>query len=120
MVKVVARNLWPWLAMAALTTAPAQAAEIYGDCRAAVWSSSRFLDDRTTVYPVTCSVDYRPAFGEHLSFGLSARGGYADAWDNTTTSTRTREAYADLSLENWQLRVGRQIIAWGRADRINP
>ena len=31
-----------------------------------------------------------------------------------------REAYLDLSHGPLDLRIGKQIIAWGRADRINP
>lgn len=31
-----------------------------------------------------------------------------------------REAYADLFLGDFDLRAGQQIIAWGRADGINP
>lgn len=31
-----------------------------------------------------------------------------------------REAYADLYLGDFDLRAGQQIIAWGRADGINP
>jgi hypothetical protein len=31
-----------------------------------------------------------------------------------------REAYADLSLGNFDLRIGQQVISWGRADGINP
>ncbi len=31
-----------------------------------------------------------------------------------------REAYADLYLGDFELRTGQQVIAWGRADGINP
>lgn len=31
-----------------------------------------------------------------------------------------RQAYVELPRGDWQWRVGRQIHAWGRADRINP
>jgi hypothetical protein len=33
---------------------------------------------------------------------------------------RVREAYASLYGEDWSLRAGRQIVIWGRADRLNP
>jgi hypothetical protein len=31
-----------------------------------------------------------------------------------------REAWASWQNDNWEVKVGRQIIVWGRADRINP
>lgn len=31
-----------------------------------------------------------------------------------------REAFIDISTENFDLRAGRQIIAWGRTDAVNP
>jgi hypothetical protein len=31
-----------------------------------------------------------------------------------------REGYVEIARERWELRAGRQIIVWGRADEINP
>ncbi len=31
-----------------------------------------------------------------------------------------REAYAQTALDNFDVRVGRQITVWGRADKVNP
>lgn len=31
-----------------------------------------------------------------------------------------REGYIDISTENFDIRAGRQIIAWGRTDAVNP
>jgi hypothetical protein len=52
---------------------------------------------------------------------------YAEGWarsDNvfhgSNMKYRVREAYGDLTLGPVDLRLGRQIIVWGRADRINP
>ncbi len=36
------------------------------------------------------------------------------------TETDLLEAYAEIDLERFNLRVGQQIILWGRADGINP
>jgi hypothetical protein len=51
----------------------------------------------------------------------------ADGWlmnDNLfqagSTSALLREGYLDLRFGALDLRVGQQIIAWGRADRLNP
>jgi hypothetical protein len=34
------------------------------------------------------------------------------------TGTELREAYFDYSSDNWDLRIGRQIIIWGKADGV--
>ncbi|MDO4721769.1 hypothetical protein [Porphyromonas circumdentaria] len=44
-------------------------------------------------------------------------------FNHTTESVQIREAYIDLYgflLKNLDLRIGRQRIAWGTADRLNP
>ena len=33
---------------------------------------------------------------------------------------RLREAFVDLYLDNWDLRLGKQRIAWGATDWVNP
>jgi hypothetical protein len=43
-----------------------------------------------------------------------------DLFREQATAGKLREAYLDLRLGPVDLRIGRQIIAWGRADRINP
>jgi hypothetical protein len=46
------------------------------------------------------------------------RSGYE--YNEQINQFQLREAYADLYLGNFDLRAGQQIIAWGRADGINP
>lgn len=46
------------------------------------------------------------------------RSGYE--YNNQINQFQVREAYADLFLGDFDLRAGQQIIAWGRADGINP
>jgi hypothetical protein len=46
------------------------------------------------------------------------RSGYE--YDEQIQQFQLREAYADLYLGDFDLRAGQQIIAWGRADGINP
>ncbi len=51
---------------------------------------------------------------------------YAEGWaghraDGRTDHAVLREAYVHVDLsDRFELRAGRQIIAWGRADRLNP
>jgi hypothetical protein len=46
------------------------------------------------------------------------RGGYE--YGSTIIRPELREFYADVSLGKLDLRIGHQIIAWGRADGFNP
>ncbi len=46
------------------------------------------------------------------------RSGYE--YNEQINQFQLREAYADLYLGDFDLRAGQQIIAWGRADGINP
>jgi hypothetical protein len=49
---------------------------------------------------------------------LRFRSGYE--YGEQINRFQLREAYADLYLGDFDLRAGQQIIAWGRADGINP
>lgn len=49
--------------------------------------------------------------------------GYIQGEDLTRSTSHVstvREVYADRSFGDFDLRVGRQIIVWGRADKVNP
>ena len=46
------------------------------------------------------------------------RSGYE--YNEQINQFQLREAYADLYLGDFDLRAGQQILAWGRADGINP
>jgi len=43
-----------------------------------------------------------------------------DLTRGSRVSSDLREAYAQTALGNFDLRVGRQITVWGRADKVNP
>lgn len=92
----------------------------FGECRAGYWSSNRNLDDQTGIPKATCFVNWRPAFGEGLRFGLNARAGLRDEGEARGGDGRVREAFGEFESGPWTFRLGRQIIAWGRSDRINP
>lgn len=91
-----------------------------GSARAAYWSSSRLLDDKKNLGAAALWLKWNYQLPKDI-------GLYAEAWarsDNVFKGTDKqylmREAYADYATDAWDFRVGRQIIAWGRADRINP
>lgn len=60
------------------------------------------------------------------SFGSNAVSRLSDMFDKeyvTPVNLEIREAYADIRnflIDNLDLRIGRQRIAWGTADKLNP
>ncbi len=105
----------------------------FGECRIGIWSGTRNLDDDNARLKATCLAQWRLPLGESFRANLSARAGVADApnhaagsIENSTelrasnTTARLREGYVEFERGLVRVRAGRQIIAWGRADRINP
>jgi hypothetical protein len=105
----------------------------FGECRIGVWSGTRNLDDDGARLKATCLAQWRLPLNESFRANLSARAGVADApnraadsIENSTalrasnTTTRLREGYLEFEQGLVRARAGRQIITWGRADRINP
>ena len=52
---------------------------------------------------------------EDATHGLPRSLRYADE-----VTSELREGYVEISRSLWEMRVGRQIIPWGRGDEINP
>ena len=52
---------------------------------------------------------------EDATHGLPRSVRYADE-----VTSELREGYVEISRSLWEMRVGRQIIPWGRGDEINP
>lgn len=106
--------------MSALVLSPiASAQDIDSSLRASAWTSDREATDRDDV--------------AHLEGWLRGRGdlmeGYSvngEAWIATSSggdqrlAGDVREAYLRYRTETLDLKIGRQIISWGRADKINP
>jgi hypothetical protein len=95
-------------------------AGITGSIRAGYWSSTRNLDPEDPVgagmiwLKSTRQVSPRVAL---LLEGWAALRGPASNGDVTG---ELREAFVDLRFGHLDVRVGRQIVAWGRADGVNP
>ena len=97
-----------------------EAAGITGSLRAGYWSSNRRQDDEQHigVPSVWLKLDKRLESG----LGLFAEGYLAneDAFGERRDESRLREAYFEGRHGKFDYRMGKQIIAWGRADRFNP
>ena len=92
----------------------------FGECRLGYWSSTRNLDDTTDVSQALCFINWKPKISEHISFTLNLQAHDTNHRSTTGDQVNPREAFLDIQYDHWSMRFGRQIIAWGRADRINP
>ncbi len=84
--------------------------------RAGAWTHDRDLNGETLLPMLGLRARIAPALG-----AVDAR---AEAYVQIDRTGRWRhdavEAWARLALGDFELRGGRQIIVWGRADRLNP
>jgi hypothetical protein len=91
-----------------------------GSLRGSYWSSSRTLDDGEHFPGAALWLKAAPRLGADLSLTAEGWVRNADLFRAEATDGALREAYLDWHAGPLDLRVGRQIVAWGRADRINP
>lgn len=87
--------------------------------RADYFQSSTTLDGRDNLSALTAQVKALPSLNDTIDGKLEAR-----LTENTSgvggVTTRLLESYANVHFAKADLRLGRQVIAWGRADGINP
>jgi len=95
-------------------------AGLTGSMRAAYWSSTRDLDRVDHVGAGMAWLKLKRPVSESVSFlaeGWMALSGPAADPD---TTGELREAFVDVRRNRLDVRAGRQILAWGRADGVNP
>lgn len=92
----------------------------FGECRTGYWSSNRNLDDHDDIAKGTCLINWNLDLAEQTRLVLAARAGIDDSGQADGYSGRLRDGYIETGNDAWRWRVGRQVIAWGRSDRINP
>jgi hypothetical protein len=88
--------------------------------RAGYWSSTRDLDAEDHLGAGMIWMKSTRSLSSRVSFlaegWVAARGPMGDS----DATGELREAFVDLRFGRLDLRVGRQIFAWGRADGVNP
>jgi len=97
-----------------------EAGEASGSLRAGYWSSNRQLDDRAHFVALALWMRAAPRLGSRASVVLEGWVRSQDLARSDKPQGLLREAYLDASLGPFDLRLGKQIIVWGRADAINP
>ena len=91
-----------------------------GSARAAYWSSSNLLDNQKNLGVGALWLKWAHKMPQGIGLYAAGWARSDNVFKGTDKKYLLREGYLDYALESWDFRVGRQIIAWGRADRINP
>jgi hypothetical protein len=95
-------------------------AGITGSLRTGYWSSTRDLDGQTPVGAGMLWLKATGALSSHVSYQFEGWAALRGPADDARYRAEAREAFLDLRFGPLDVRVGRQIIVWGRADGINP
>jgi hypothetical protein len=93
---------------------------VTGTLRAGYWTSTRNLDVERHLGAGMLWLKTSRRLSNNVSFlaeGWTALRGPLSDGDATG---ELREAFVDLKLGRLDVRAGRQVIAWGRADGVNP
>ena len=91
-----------------------------GTWRSDYFQSSKSLDDSTGFVGATVQLKLLPSISEQIDAKLEVRATDAAIGRGAHTHARLLECYGTYHFGKADLRVGKQIVAWGRADGINP
>jgi len=93
-----------------------------GAFRSDYFSSSKILDDNSDFYGLTAQLKFLPALSEMFDGKLEARLTSPDSThhDRTPSTTTLIEGTITMHLTQVDLTIGKQNVAWGRADVLNP
>ncbi len=97
-----------------------QRTELTGSLREGYWSSSRDLDNREHRAVASLWLKATSRLGSTTTLFVEGWVMNQELFRERETNGELREAYLDVSLGPVDLCVGKQLIVWGRADRINP
>jgi hypothetical protein len=98
-------------------TAGAFPGDFSGTLRAGIWSTDRDLDKTAAAATSSAWLTGRLNFDQDTSFSFEA---WAVTRTDRAAEAELREALLTRAGENFRLSVGRSVIVWGRADKINP
>jgi hypothetical protein len=92
----------------------------FGECRTGYWSSNRNLDDDKNISSSNCLFNWKAQATEHVRFSTNARVFYGANAERSQYSGRLREGYFSADFGSVTFKLGRQIVVWGRSDRVSP
>jgi hypothetical protein len=93
---------------------------ITGSVRASYWSSDRDLSALEHYAAGSLWLKLEGKHGSAVSYLAEGWAAARAGGGRVSETAELREGYVDLRFGGFDARVGRQIIAWGRADGINP
>jgi hypothetical protein len=88
--------------------------------RQAIWFGDRDFGSESDYVVPSAWLTLRPKDYQGTHFFFDGMLWNQDAARSGSTWGEVREAYADRTLGSFDLRIGRQVIIWGRADKVNP
>ena len=91
-----------------------------GSLRSGFWSSNRLSDNNNSIGVGSLWLKYDQRFSVGLSAFVEGYAEHQGFLDSDYDISRIKEGYAHLRKGDWDIRAGKQIIAWGRTDRLNP
>ncbi|MGZ8356706.1 MAG: hypothetical protein ACXWVF_08835 [Telluria sp.] len=109
------------LLLAASSGAAAQeAVQLNAALALGAWSSNRVLDERSGVFASSLALSGGVDVSEQVRLKVDGSVYRFGQVAGDSTRTALREAFVQWYGEETEVRLGPQVIAWGRADRINP
>ena len=93
---------------------------VSGVLRSDYYQSSKNLDQETGFLGVTAQLEALPVLNDRIDGKLDLRASNFAIGDDGGTHVTLLEAYAAIHFDKADLWIGKQIVAWGRADGINP
>ncbi len=97
-----------------------QQLNLNGSLRGGYYGASRNLDGKKDVGTGALWLKGGPNLGSNASAQVEGWVRNDDSFARGATHGKLREAYLNFTSGDMDWRVGKQIIAWGRADGINP
>ncbi len=104
------RSAWRYLRDQGLT----------GSVRLDYYRSSKSFDNATDFLGATTQAKLLPTVTHWLDAKIEGRVTHPDVANHGDTQSTLLEGYVTAHFEHADLRIGKQIVAWGRADGINP
>lgn len=84
------------------------------------WSTTRQLDDDPSALSVVLRIHGQLTLSDALSVKLDGVLGVEGSRSQSNSLQEAGEGYLQRKTESSEFRLGRQLIAWGRADKLNP
>ncbi len=102
------------------TTAAVRWLDLSGSLRGSYFSRSRDLQKKEHLPGAGLWLKASPRLGENAGALFEGWVMNSRLFEAEATEGKLRQGYLDLTTGPLDLRIGKQLIVWGRADRINP